>query len=216
MKRFVFNGWAAGPETWARCTFPRSRVFSYIDVLDGIAERELAEEDAFVLVGFSMGGTLALQTLLRHPEKVRGLVLVSATPCMAEKATEGWRGMNDRRIAAFRKGVQLMHPDDGSPWLNEANLDRGLAYLRTTDIRRQLVDFAAMRRPDFPVSILQSERDGIVRPQNAEFLKDVFPQAEVTIVPGNAHDLPLTVPDLIDAAVSAVGELARKAGESIR
>ena len=55
-----------------------------------------------------------------------------------------------------------------------------------------------------PVWIFQSERDGIVRPSNAEFLKRVFPQAKVTMVPGNEHVLPITVPELIDEAVEEI------------
>ena len=41
--------------------------------------------------------------------------------------------------------------------------DRALEYLRTTDLRRELLEFAASRRPSFPVRILQAARDGIVR-----------------------------------------------------
>ena len=123
---------------WARCSFHRDRTFSYVELLDGAADRALESVDAAVVVGFSMGGAMALQALLRHPDKVRGLVLVSATACMAEKRDEGWAGMNPRRIAAFRAGVLLMHPSDGSPELDEANLDRGLEYLRTTDVRREI------------------------------------------------------------------------------
>ena len=36
---------------------------------------------------------------------------------------------------------------------------------------------------------------------NVAFLKQVFPQAKVTMVPGNEHVLPVTVPELIDEAV---------------
>ena len=61
-----------------------------------------------------------------------------------------------------------------------------------------------MKRRDFPVVIFQSEKDGIVRPNNAEFLKGVFPQAKVTMVPGNEHVLPVTVPELIDEAVEEI------------
>ena len=198
------NGWAAGSEMWARCSFNRDRIFSYVELLDGAADRALESVDAVVLVGFSMGGAMALQALLRHPDKVRGLVLVSATACMAEKRDEVWAGMNPRRIAAFRAGVLLMHPSDGSPELDEANLDRGLEYLRTTDLRRELLEFAASRRPSFPVRILQAARDGIVRPQNADFLKRVFPQAVATILPVAGHDLPLLAPAAVDAAVAEV------------
>ena len=59
----------------------------------------------------------------------------------------------------------------------------------------------SVKRRNFPVFVFQSERDGIVRPNNAEFLKRVFPQAKVTMAPGNEHVLPITVPELIDEAV---------------
>ena len=52
--------------------------------------------------------------------------------------------------------------------------------------------------------MFQSERDGIVRSANAVFLKSVFPQAEVTMVPGGEHALPIVVPEQIDAAVASV------------
>ena len=57
-----------------------------------------------------------------------------------------------------------------------------------------------------PVAIFQSERDGIVRAENAAYLKSIFPQASVTIVPGSEHALPIIIPESIDAAVSAVNK----------
>ena len=204
MKCFVFNGWAAGPEMWDRCAFARDRVFDYVELLDGVSDAALEASGGAAVVGFSMGGTMALQALMRHPDVVRGLVLVSATPCLAERKADGWAGMGPRRVAAFRTGVRLMHPDDGTPILGDANLDRGLEYLRTTDIRRQLLDFAASRCPSLPVRIVQSVRDGIVRPHNAEFLKCVFPQAVVTMLSVVGHDLPVLAPAAIDAAVAEV------------
>ena len=84
MRCLVFNGWAAGPETWRLCTFPHDWVFDYVEQLDGLPEKMMAEFDEAVLVGFSMGGSTALRMLLKYPEKVRGLVLVSATPRMME------------------------------------------------------------------------------------------------------------------------------------
>lgn len=55
-----------------------------------------------------------------------------------------------------------------------------------------------------PVFIFQSERDGIVRPQNADYLAAVFPQAKVIRVPGNEHSLPVTIPGQIDEAVMSL------------
>ena len=168
----------------------------------------MEESDEVVLVGFSMGGSTALRMWLKFPAKVKGMVLVSATPCMMERKDENWRGLSERRLAALRLGTKMMFKDDPSTMYDETNMERGLDYLRTTDLRADLQSFAARRdvapyHPSslIPVYIFQSEHDGIVRPTNAEFLKEVFPQAKVTMVPGGEHVLPITVPELIDEAV---------------
>ena len=206
MKTLVFNGWAAGPETWALCRFPHDWVFDYVEQLDGLPEKVMEESDKVVLVGFSMGGSTALRMWLKWPEKVKGLVLVSATPRMME--AENWKGMSERRLAALRLGTQMMFRGDPSPMYDERNMERGLDYLKTTDLRSQLLSISEsgelVKRRNFPVFIFQSEKDGIVRPSNAEFLKQVFPQAKVTMVSGNEHVLPITVPELIDEAVEEI------------
>ena len=203
MRILVFNGWAAGPETWALCAFPHDWVFDYVEQLDGLPEKVMEESDKVLLVGFSMGGSTALRMFLKWPEKVKGLVLVSTTPRMME--AENWKGMSERRLAALRLGTQMMFGDDPSPMYDERNMERGLDYLKTTDLRLQLLSISesgeSVKRRNFPVFIFQSEKDGIVRPSNAEFLKQVFPQAKVTMVPGNEHVLPIRVPELIDEAV---------------
>ena len=207
MRTLVFNGWASGPEMWEAARFPRERVFSYVDQLDGLPEAEMERSGDAILVGFSMGGSTALRMLLGWPGKVRGLVLVSTTPCMMERKAEGWRAMSERRLAALRMGTLISIPEMhvASELFDEAQLDRGLEYLRSTDLRRRLLDFArgdaGRRFSSSPVEVVQSVRDGIVRPSNAEFLKSVFPQARVTMVPGGEHSLPATVPDLVARAV---------------
>ena len=233
MRCLVFNGWAAGPETWRLCTFPHDWVFDYVEQLDGLPEKMMDEFDEAVLVGFSMGGSTALRMLLKYPEKVKGLVLISATPRMMEvkhrdteaQRTDGtlclcdsvfktgctgeWQGMSERRLAALRLGTQMAFRDDPSPMYAMVNMERGLDYLRNTDLRAELASYASCASYEscIPVTIFQSERDGIVRPNNAEFLKGVFPQAKVTMVPGGEHVLPIAVPELIDAAVFDIMKL---------
>ena len=211
MRVLVFNGWAAGPETWALCTFEHDWVFDYVEQLDGLPEKVIEEFGEVLLVGFSMGGSSALRMVLKYPEKVKGLVLVSATPCMMEKKAgrrggeEDWRGMSERRLAALRLGTQMVFRDDPSPMYDERSMERGLEYLKNTDLRQALLSASESGIwRSLPVSIFQSERDGIVRPTNAAFLKRVFPQAKVAMVPGNEHVLPIAVPELIDAAVAEI------------
>lgn len=207
MRVLVFNGWAAGPEAWLFTTFPRDWTFSYIEELDGLPDRVMSEFDEVVLVGFSMGGSMALGTFLKYPQKVKGLVLVSATPCMIEKKAEGWAGMSERRFRAFSMETKFLFGADSSPWYDPKQMERGLDYLIKTDLRPELEKLVCERRDliaSMPVRIFHSMKDGIVRPPNAAYLKSLFPRAVVTMVEGSEHVLPITIPEQIDAAVNDV------------
>lgn len=204
MTTLVFNGWAAGPEAWALTHFRRDWTFSYVEELDGLPERVMNDlPGPFLFVGFSMGGTYALERLLDDPSRVAALVLVSTTPRMMSDDAASWRGLSERRIEALRLGTELLFADDPSPLYAPDALQRGLRFLRTEDVRAPLrkaaPSFAHLR-----VEIVHSERDGIVRPQSVSFLKSVFPQAHVTWIPGSEHVLPVTAPREIDAAVRRV------------
>ena len=226
---FVFNGWAASPHAWDLCRFMRScgrlgdatesvtatgaalpRVFSYVEQLDGEPEKAMEGVDRCILVGWSMGGSSALRLAARWPEKIAGLVLIAATPRMMEEKETGWKGMSPRRLEALRYGLVMTRGEgffgvpEGrpNPYMTdtEENLSRGLDYLRATDLRSQLQSRRQAFQA-FPVEIFQSERDGIVRVPNADFLMDVFPHAHLHIVPGTEHALPVAIPQQIDAAV---------------
>ena len=214
------NGWAASPHAWDLCSFARgARLFSYVEQLDGAAARAFADAaEPVALVGWSMGGSTALALAASAPEKVAGLVLVAATPRMMEDRESGWKGMSPRRLDALLRGLELTHgegffgPPEGKPnpymMDDRENLDRGLAYLRETDLRGKLLSaFGNGAAARFPVTIFQSEHDGIVRASNADFLKFVFPDATVDVVPGTEHALPVAIPELIDAAVANILKL---------
>ena len=207
----VLNGWAASPDAWRDCTFRHDALYSYIELLDGLADGEMDYPGGVVLVGWSMGGSYALRLALRRPEAVRALVLIATTPRMMESRAEGWKGMSPHRLEALRYGLKItggkglfeMGEGRPSPYVvdSDENLDRGLRYLVETDLREKLLA-SASRFAGAGVSIVQSERDGVVRPENASFLKGVFPHAAVDIVPGVEHALPATAPERIDAAVA--------------
>ena len=224
----VMNGWAASPHAWDLCGFMRPRgsaalphLFSYVEQLDGEPEKEMEGAERVVLVGWSMGGSSALRLAVRFPEKVAGLVLIAATPRMMEEKESGWKGMSPRRLEALRyglvmtKGMGVFGVPEGkpNPYLADepANLERGLKYLLETDLRADLEQLRTTNhepQATFPVHIFQSERDGIVRPENAVYLKKVFPQASVAMVPGTEHALPIFIPELIDEAVDTCLRLA--------
>ncbi len=213
MTTYILNGWSASEHAWDLCMFPRERVFSYVEQLDGLPEKAMREvEDGVVLVGWSMGGSGALRLALEFPEKIRGLVLVAATARMMK--APNWAGMSEKRLAALEMGLKMTHgegffgapKDKPNPYMmdEERNLQRGLEYLRETDIRVPLIDLMASGRLRCPVKIFQSEHDGIVRPESAKFLSTVFPGSTVEMIPGSEHALPILIPERIDIAVSDI------------
>ena len=238
---FVLNGWASSTHAWDLCRFMRTRLFGYVEQLDGEPERAMESVERCVLVGWSMGGSSALRLAARWPEKIAGLVLVAATPRMMEDKATGWKGMSPRRLEALRyglvmtQGVGMFGVPEGkpNPYLLDApaNLERGLKYLLETDLRadlervfqrgcfeqqsgQQAHNNKMCARRSLAVHIFQSEHDGVVRAANADYLKEIFPQATVHIVPGTEHALPIFIPELIDEAVDSCIRLAA-AGQDI-
>ena len=232
---FVLNGWASSTHAWDLCRFMRTRLFGYVEQLDGEPEKAMESVERCVLVGWSMGGSSALRLAARWPEKIAGLVLVAATPRMMEDKATGWKGMSPRRLEALRyglvmtQGVGMFGVPEGkpNPYLLDApaNLERGLKYLLETDLRadlervfqrecfeqqsgQQAYNNKMCARRSLAVHIFQSEHDGVVRAANADYLQKVFPQASVTIVPGTEHALPIFIPELIDEAVDSCIRLA--------
>ena len=63
------------------------------------ALRHLGERSS-VLLGYSMGGRAALSYAVRNPERVRGLVLVSASPGLADPEEAAERRDRDETLAA--------------------------------------------------------------------------------------------------------------------
>jgi pimeloyl-ACP methyl ester carboxylesterase len=226
MKIVVLNGWAASPHAWDLCKFASSgdvRIFSYIELLDGVAGKYIEKlDEPFVLVGWSMGGTWALGLAALHSEKVAGLVLVAATPRMMEDKKADWKGMSERRLEAFLRGAEMMNGEplfgvpEGkpNPYMSDKieNLRRGIVFLRDTDLRTQLEK--KKDEFDFPVHIFQSERDGIVKKDNVEWLKRIFPSAKTTIVPGSEHALSIMIPGEIDEAVDSCVAVATQSENS--
>lgn len=66
-----------------------------------------AGPEPFALAGYSLGGRLALHVALAHPERVQRLVLVSASPGIADDVERGARREADEELA-----VQLEREDD--------------------------------------------------------------------------------------------------------
>lgn len=122
-----------------------------IDVLDdaGIAQA--------VLVGYSMGGRIALRTALRRPERVRRLVLESTSPGLRDAADRRER----RRRDAERAG-QIT--EDLRGFLERWYRMSLFASLQQHNLVEEMVDRRATNDPAEIARMIQALSPGRVRP----------------------------------------------------
>jgi pimeloyl-ACP methyl ester carboxylesterase len=120
------------------------------------------------LVAQSMGGLVALKTVLQAPEKVRRLVLAGTSGGLSVQALGGqdWRPNYREEYA------------DAAPWITEVQEDL------STDLRSI----------DKRVLLIWGDRDEISPLAVAERLLAILPHGELSVVEGGRHDVPRTHP----------------------
>jgi 2-succinyl-6-hydroxy-2,4-cyclohexadiene-1-carboxylate synthase len=170
------------------------------------------------LAGYSMGGRLALALALRRPERVRALVLVSASPGLADAGARAARLAADAALAerieavgveAFARewAAQPLFADQPAPVAALAHEDR---------LRRSAAEHAAQLRGlgtgvmpplwdrlgelGLPVALVVGERDAKFR-GIAERMARRLPQGEIVVVEGAGHAVALEAPEALAEAI---------------
>jgi 2-succinyl-6-hydroxy-2,4-cyclohexadiene-1-carboxylate synthase len=174
---------------------------------------------AGVYVGYSLGGRLCLRLALDRPDLVRGLVLVGASPGIADPGARAGRRDADEALAAGieRDGVAAFLdrwlagplfaslPEEAAGREDRlANSPAGLAYaLRRLGTGAQEPlwrRLAGLRPPALLVAgALDAKFAGIAR----EMAAAIGPTARVALVPGAGHAVPLERPDALAALLEA-------------
>lgn len=174
-----------------------------------------------VVVGWSMGGMIALQLALAHPDLCRKLVLISTTPKFC--ADEGWtHGASRQNFTAFTEALRntpeallarfraqqrrgdtherrlRRTPETGpdpAPQPNIEALDTALGILRDTDFREQV------GRIQIPTLLIHGAADVVIPLAAARWLAQHLPQARLIELAGCAHQPFLSEPEACLAAV---------------
>ena len=187
-----------------------------------------------LIVGPSMGGKIALDLALAHPEKVGGLLLIAP----------GYSGMDYDHVpggkATFERDERLSRAA-ADAW-TAGNLEEATEHLRQlwasalsgtglelfrTMVRENAKEVFEERSGQFerregapaagrlgeirvPTLLLVGDRDNPAMPHLANFLARGIPGAEVEVVPGADHLLNLSRPEAFDTALSRILSVLRE------
>lgn len=174
-----------------------------------------------VVVGYSMGGSIALLLLRRHPDKVAGLVLQSTALQWRAAWHErlAWSSMGGLEyllrlgvhrgvIERYLRRAREQNPDVLAvlPWLKAEALRGDPADL--ADAGRALGAFDARpwaARIDVPTAVVVSRRDRLVLPARQRTLAEALPGA-TTVEVDAGHNGWLVAPGVVcDALETALG-----------
>jgi 2-succinyl-6-hydroxy-2,4-cyclohexadiene-1-carboxylate synthase len=167
------------------------------------------------VAGYSLGGRVALHLAVRHPERVSRLVLLSASPGLADEAALAARREEDERRAARleREGLEAFLADwyrqplfaglPGRPRFPDllARRRRNDPLLLARSLRRmglgaQRPLHGELGRLRMPLLILAGERD----PKFVAIAGETAaacPGAEVRVLPGCSHALVEEAPEAV-------------------
>ncbi len=194
---------------------------------DVIAVLDHAGVDEAFIVGISMGGMIAQHVALRHPTRVRGLVLFATTAgFLMGKLPEmtalkrlltlplgGPRAATNltrlllpeskwtRAKEIFRDWPNAVRDDPTAPHTFAAHFFAASTHLVTRKLRRIRC----------PVVVVAGAHDALIPLRNATVLAESIPNAELEIVPDTGHAVFADDRDLVRRMVVRVEAAAEKA-----
>ncbi len=135
------------------------------------------------LLGFSNGGTIALQVAIRHPNVVRKLVLASAL-CTRDGAYPWfWESMAEAKLENMPKELQEAYLEV-APHPENLRMFHDKAAQRTRDFKDIPAD--AIRGVTAPALLVVGDAD-LIRPEHAVETFRLLRHARLAVLPGTDH-----------------------------
>jgi pimeloyl-ACP methyl ester carboxylesterase len=132
------------------------------------------------LMGYSMGGGIALDLVLRHPQRARRLIMGGSGLSAPSHATERQRERLDRATPDNPAGFD---PEALERYRHRGNDLLALAAVRLR--RRPERDENAVKQLHLPLLLVVGERDGALAA--ARRLEALVPHAELEVLAGEDH-----------------------------
>jgi pimeloyl-ACP methyl ester carboxylesterase len=188
---------------------------------DALAVLDAAQVERAHVVGLSLGGAVAQELALAHPERVRSLALLStfaAQPPRSRALLTSWRVLYP--VAAATPALRHAWDLQAYSWLftdrfwrSEANVRAALKFARTQpqqspqgflgQVDAALAHDARDRLPSLktPALIIHGELDQLAPLACGEELASLIPGAELVVVPGVGHAVNLEGQRAVSAAL---------------
>lgn len=199
---------------YGRSAFPEAAFSNTEDLLAILDAADIAET---ALVGCSMGGGIALQFTLEHPDRVRGLIMVNSGLAGFEWSDERWGPVWEPIDAALERGdlevatdlalgiwAPLGTADDAGSTIRSIALDNTQNFaLDEADLERTEGPPALTRleEVDVPTLVITGSRDVPEMIQIGEILAARIPGAVPAKIEGADHVANLRQPEAFDALV---------------
>jgi 3-oxoadipate enol-lactonase len=193
--------------------------YSGSQLADDLADllRAAGWERAIVL-GASMGGSIAIQFAIDHPQMVRALGLVDTTAWYGETAPADWAGRAEKArsdgfgaMIGFQLGRWFTDPFRASHHVTQMTTEIFLrndidAYVAACDFLGHFDARAGLGTIAAPTEVLVGADDYATPVAMSEALAAAIPGANLTVLPGLRHLTILEVPERIAGLVRTLVE----------
>jgi pimeloyl-ACP methyl ester carboxylesterase len=154
-----------------------------------------------LLLGCSFGSQIAVETVLRHPDRIRGLVLIGLTadPVARSRPRQFGRWLRNS-VSEPGQLAALSYRD-----YRDAGIRLVLATM-SESLRDRVED--KLPHVDVPAMVVRGEHDRLVPQPWAEESTRLLPQGRLAVIGGAAHTVPVAQParcaEVVDRFVTEV------------
>jgi malonyl-CoA O-methyltransferase len=208
----LLHGWAMHSQMWGNFASQLSQHYrvTLIDLPTGENLTQISDKimstlgkKPFYLLGWSLGGTIALDISARYPNRVQGVILLAANPCFVEK--NDWVGMP---LEVFDNFATQLHVDSTTTLqrflaLQMQNLPRFLKEVRARFVLRkspELIDLEIslqlLKKHDLrenlrnlmcPILAILSNNDALIPVEIGEKMQVLQPNLQLRILENAGH-----------------------------
>ncbi|MEM2272706.1 MAG: alpha/beta hydrolase [Candidatus Bathyarchaeia archaeon] len=166
---------------------PDGRLSDKLFVDDFIKILDALHLESVLVCGYSLGGFVGLMAGIRHPGRVKALVMHASKIYWDENAVRSIIDkMDPDRIVSedpkFAETLQKLH---GKRWRNL--LKEAASFMQNKGSKTLSEEY--IKRADFPVLVSVGDRDGLIPVEEAVRFYRSLPKGELLIMPSTGHNI---------------------------